>query len=105
MISRFIYLVPKREYRETSHNLRHVPKIVGGLFVGKIFKSIKIRSRWCILPVSYTHLGNAGIAQQAECVAIKADDLDGLLAFAQQNQIDLTVVGPEVPLTCLLYTS
>ena len=47
----------------------------------------------------YCAPGNAGIAQQAECVAIKADDLDGLLAFAQQNQIDLTVVGPEVPLT------
>ena len=43
--------------------------------------------------------GNAGINQLAECVNIKADDLDGLLEFALQNQIDLTVVGPEVPLT------
>lgn len=35
----------------------------------------------------------------AECAAIKADDLDRLLEFALQQQIDLTVVGPEVPLT------
>ena len=60
--------------------------------VWKISQSPKVDKIYCAP-------GNAGIAQQAECVAIKADDLDGLLAFAQQNQIDLTVVGPEVPLT------
>jgi phosphoribosylamine--glycine ligase len=43
--------------------------------------------------------GNAGIGQLAECVPIKVDDLDGLLAFARQAQIGLTVVGPELPLT------
>jgi phosphoribosylamine--glycine ligase len=43
--------------------------------------------------------GNAGIAGQAECVPIKGEDIDGLLAFARQEQIGLTVVGPEVPLT------
>ncbi|ABA89470.1 phosphoribosylamine--glycine ligase [Syntrophotalea carbinolica DSM 2380] len=43
--------------------------------------------------------GNAGIAGQATCVSLKVDDIDGLLAFAQQKQIDLTVVGPELPLT------
>lgn len=47
----------------------------------------------------YCAPGNAGIAQLAECVAIKAEDLDGLLDFALQNEIGLTVVGPEVPLT------
>ena len=60
--------------------------------VWKISQSPKVDKIYCAP-------GNAGIAQQAECVAIKADDLDDLLAFAQQNQIDLTVVGPEVPLT------
>jgi len=40
----------------------------------------------------------AWIAQWAECVPIAATDIDGLLAFAEQNGIDLTVVGPEVPL-------
>ncbi len=43
--------------------------------------------------------GNAGIAGQAECVAISADDVASLLSFAQKARIDLTVVGPEGPLT------
>jgi phosphoribosylamine---glycine ligase len=43
--------------------------------------------------------GNAGIAQIAECVDIKADDIPGLLDFARREKIDLTVVGPEVPLS------
>ena len=47
----------------------------------------------------YCAPGNAGIGEMAECVAIKAEDLDGLLEFAVQNEIGLTVVGPEVPLT------
>jgi len=44
--------------------------------------------------------GNAGTATEAgiENVAIAADDIDGLLAFAQEKQIGLTIVGPEAPL-------
>jgi phosphoribosylamine---glycine ligase len=42
--------------------------------------------------------GNPGIAQQAECVPILATDLEKLAAFASQKKIDLTIVGPEVPL-------
>ncbi len=42
--------------------------------------------------------GNAGIAQEAECVAIAADDIDGLVAFAGREAVDLVVVGPEQPL-------
>lgn len=44
--------------------------------------------------------GNAGTALEAniENVAIASDDLDGLLAFAKENDIALTVVGPEAPL-------
>lgn len=42
--------------------------------------------------------GNAGIAMNAECVNIPADDLRKLAEFAAENRIDLTVVGPEVPL-------
>lgn len=47
----------------------------------------------------YCAPGNAGIAQEAECVPIKVDDLPGLKAFAQREQIDLTIVGPELPLS------
>jgi len=42
--------------------------------------------------------GNAGIAEIAECVAIAADDVPGLVAYATANAVDLVVVGPEVAL-------
>ena len=51
-----------------------------------------------LLTKLYCAPGNAGIARCAECVAIEAMDLDGLLAFAQEKQIDFTVIGPEGPL-------
>jgi phosphoribosylamine---glycine ligase len=43
--------------------------------------------------------GNAGIAAEAQCVPIAADDVAGLLAFAKKEGIGLTVVGPEAALT------
>ena len=46
----------------------------------------------------YCAPGNAGIAQLAECVAIKDTDVEGLLLFAKQTEVDLTVVGPEAAL-------
>ncbi len=42
--------------------------------------------------------GNPGIAELAECVPIAVTDIDRLAAFASENKIDLTIVGPEVPL-------
>ena len=42
--------------------------------------------------------GNAGTALEAENVPIEADNIAGLVKFAQQSSIDLTVVGPEGPL-------
>jgi phosphoribosylamine--glycine ligase len=47
----------------------------------------------------YCAPGNAGIAQLAELVPIKANDIDGLLTFAAEHAVDLTIVGPEQPLT------
>ncbi len=46
----------------------------------------------------YCAPGNAGIAQVAECVAIAADDLDGLVAFAREQGVEFAVIGPEAPL-------
>ncbi len=46
----------------------------------------------------YCAPGNAGIAQLAECVAIKDTEVAQLLSFAQTHQIDLCVVGPEAAL-------
>ena len=47
----------------------------------------------------YAAPGNAGIAEQAECVPVPATDVVALAIFAEKEKIDLTVVGPEVPLT------
>ena len=46
----------------------------------------------------YCAPGNAGINQIAVPVNIKADDTEALLKFVKENEIDFTVVGPEVPL-------
>ena len=42
--------------------------------------------------------GNVGIGMTARCVNIAVDDIPGLVAFAKENAIELTVVGPEYPL-------
>lgn len=49
-------------------------------------------------PGLYCAPGNAGTATLAQNVAIEPNDLGGLLAFARNESIDLTVVGPEDPL-------
>ncbi len=46
----------------------------------------------------YCAPGNAGISQHAECVEIKASDMEGLARFAAEKGVGLTVVGPEDPL-------
>ena len=60
--------------------------------VDALSRSLEVSKIWCAP-------GNAGIASQAECVPIGASDIQGLLAFAQEHHVDLTVVGPEVPLS------
>ena len=59
--------------------------------VWKIAQSKRVTKIYCAP-------GNAGIAQIAQCVAIKADDIAGLLSFAKKEKIDFTIVGPESPL-------
>ncbi|MDI6789640.1 MAG: phosphoribosylamine--glycine ligase [Thermodesulfobacteriota bacterium] len=60
--------------------------------VWKIARSPLVKKIYCAP-------GNAGISTLAECVNISAEDIKGLCAFAQNKKIDLTVVGPETPLT------
>src|ERR1041384_325721 len=46
----------------------------------------------------YCAPGNAGIAQEADCVALDVADHAAVVAFAKEKKIDLVLVGPEVPL-------
>ncbi|MFA5576957.1 MAG: phosphoribosylamine--glycine ligase [Tissierellaceae bacterium] len=57
----------------------------------KISQSPKVKKIYCAP-------GNGGTREVGENIAIEADDIDGLLAFALENKIDMTVVGPELPL-------
>ncbi len=58
----------------------------------------KIRkSRW--VNKVYCAPGNAGISKVARCKDIAATDIEGLLAFAKEENIDLIIVGPEQPLS------
>lgn len=47
----------------------------------------------------YCAPGNAGISKEAECVDISVSDFDSLTAFVKEHGIDLTIVGPEQPLS------
>jgi phosphoribosylamine--glycine ligase len=47
----------------------------------------------------YAAPGNGGIREQAETVALQAEDVEGLVEFAKAQAVDLTFVGPEVPLS------
>ncbi len=71
--------------------------VVGGggrehALIWKIAQSPRVRKIYCAP-------GNAGIAGLAECVPIDSGDLEQLASFARQQNIDLTVVGPEGPLS------
>lgn len=46
----------------------------------------------------YCAPGNAGISNVAQCIDIQDSDIENLLNFAKENKIDLTIVGPEIPL-------
>jgi len=47
----------------------------------------------------YCSPGNAGIAELAECIDVGADNFDALVDFVKYEWIDLTIVGPEEPLS------
>ena len=51
-----------------------------------------------LAPTIFCAPGNAGIAAEAECVPIGAEDIGALVSFAADEKVDLTVVGPEAPL-------
>lgn len=70
--------------------------VVGG--GGRCHAIVDALSRSAQVGKIYCAPGNAGIAAQAECVPLKDTDVEGLLAFARAQSVDLTVVGPEAAL-------
>lgn len=46
----------------------------------------------------YCAPGNAGITDSAECLPVSAEDIEGIVSAAKEKEIDLAVIGPEVPL-------
>jgi len=70
--------------------------VIGGggrehALVWKLKESASVEKIWCTP-------GNGGIAGEAECIAMDAGDVAGLVALAEKLRPDLTVVGPELPL-------
>lgn len=70
--------------------------VVGGggrehALVWKIAQSPKVDKIYCAP-------GNAGIASLAECLPIAAENIEAILSFVEEKDIDLTVIGPEAPL-------
>ena len=57
----------------------------------KIAASPLVTKLWCAP-------GNAGIAREAECIALDVADHQAVIAFCRREKIDLVVVGPETPL-------
>ncbi|EGO65433.1 phosphoribosylamine--glycine ligase [Acetonema longum] len=60
--------------------------------VWKLAQSPRVQKIFCVP-------GNPGIGEMAECVALDSNDSEALCSFARQQGIDLTVVGPEGPLS------
>src|SRR5580658_2027085 len=70
--------------------------VIGGggrehALVWKLTQSPRVEKIWCAP-------GNGGIAAEAECISSDAGDVAALVAFAEKNAPDLTIVGPELPL-------
>ena len=71
--------------------------VIGGggrehALVWKLAQSPRVEKIYCAP-------GNPGIGQIAECVNISVDNIKALCGFAREHNVDLTVVGPEKPLT------
>jgi phosphoribosylamine--glycine ligase len=70
--------------------------VIGGggrehALVWKLKQSARVEKIWCAP-------GNGGIEAEAECLAVDAADVPGLVALAERLSPDLTIVGPELPL-------
>jgi len=86
------HLIPK----SLNHKIIMNVLIIGGggrehTIAYKVRQSVKVDNVFC-------SPGNAGINQICEKIDIAADDFPGLAKFAKENNVELTIVGPEAPL-------
>jgi phosphoribosylamine---glycine ligase len=85
-----------RSYRVNKERSMNVLVVGGGgrehALVWKISQSPRVKK-------IYAAPGNAGMLQLAECATVGAEDIPGLLSFAKSRSVDLTIVGPEGPLS------
>jgi phosphoribosylamine--glycine ligase len=70
--------------------------VVGG--GGREHAIIRALARSAQKPELLCAPGNAGIAEEARCLDVSAEDVDALVAAARDERVDLVVVGPEAPL-------
>ena len=84
----------RRVHKQGGYNMKVL--VIGGggrehAIVHTLKKSPKVDKIWCAP-------GNGGIAEDADCVAIKATDIDGVVTFAKEHKPDLVMVAPDDPL-------
>ena len=98
-----VYIFPRKKFdqqvREITleHCMMKTVLVIGG--GGREHAIVDALSRSPQVGKIYCAPGNAGIAAQAECVPLKELQIAELKAFAMEHDVDLTVVGPEVPLS------
>ena len=92
-----VYIFPRKKFdqqvREITleHCMMKTVLVIGGI-VDALSRSPQVGKIYCAP-------GNAGIAELAECVPLKELQIAELKEFAIAHEVDLTVVGPEVPLS------
>lgn len=96
-----IYSLPLKKANGLTFDVEQlkdaVVLVVGG--GGREHAIVNALSRSPFVTKIYCAPGNAGIAEKAECVPIADHDIEGLLEFVREKGVNLTVVGPEVPLS------
>ena len=96
-----IYSLPLKKASGLTFDMEQlkdaVVLVVGG--GGREHAIVNALSRSPFVTKIYCAPGNAGIAEKAECVPIADHDIAGLLEFVREKGVNLTVVGPEVPLS------
>src|SRR5207302_5618896 len=86
----------------TSDNSSHGPaRFMNILVLGSGGREHALAWKMAASPLTerlYCAPGNAGIAQEAECVPLDLADHAAVVAFCREHRVDLVVVGPEAPL-------